>query len=149
MYVKIASAISKKIIQKVKLDISKSFLNDKNNQFGYYLVGLFEGDGHISLPFLGNSTLNRVLNPRIVFTSHINNLAMYAFILSELGNIGRFQYSGDKAIRYIIGDIKGKRSRSESITLLFLLNKRFFEKSTTSMKRNHGKFVLFFYIVML
>ena len=98
---------------------------------------------------LGITTLNRVLNPRIVFTSHINNLAMYAFIQSELGNIGRFQYSGDKAIRYIIGDIKGKRSRSESITLLFLLNKRFFEKSTTSMKRNHGKFVLFFYIVML
>jgi hypothetical protein len=32
---------------------------------------------------------------------------MYAFIQSELGNIGRFQYSGDKAIRYIIGDIKG------------------------------------------
>lgn len=74
MYVKIASAISKKIIQKVKLDISKSFLNDKKNQFGYYLVGLFEGDGHISIPFLGNSTLNRVLNPRIVFTWHENNL---------------------------------------------------------------------------
>ena len=32
---------------------------------------------------------------------------MYAFIQSELGNIGRFQASGNNAIRYIIGDIKG------------------------------------------
>ena len=78
-----------------------------NNNLGYYLAGLLEGDGHISLPSLGVTTLNRVLNPRIVFTSHANNLAMYAFIQSELGNIGRFQTSGDNAIRYIIGDIKG------------------------------------------
>ena len=78
-----------------------------NNNLGYYLAGLLEGDGHISLPSLGVTTLNRVLNPRIVFTSHINNLGMYAFIQSELGNIGRFQTSGDNAIRYIIGDIKG------------------------------------------
>jgi hypothetical protein len=32
---------------------------------------------------------------------------MYALIQSELGNIGRFQTSGDNAVRYIIGDIKG------------------------------------------
>ena len=31
----------------------------------------------------------------------------YAFIQSELGNIGRFQTSGENVIRYIIGDIKG------------------------------------------
>ena len=73
-YVKIASAISKEIIEKVKLNVNKSLLKDKNNQFGYYLAGLLEGDGHISLPFLGNTTLNRVFNPRIVFTSHENNL---------------------------------------------------------------------------
>ena len=42
LYLKIASAISKEIIQKIKLDISKSLLNDKNNQFGYYLAGLFD-----------------------------------------------------------------------------------------------------------
>lgn len=51
--------------------------------------------------------MNRVVNTRIVFTSHANNLGMYAFIQSELGKIGRFQTSGDNAIRYIIGDIKG------------------------------------------
>jgi len=63
-----------------------------------------EGDGHISIPALGTTTLNRVLNPRIVFTSHINNLGLYAFIQSELGNIGRFQVSGDNRLRYIIRD---------------------------------------------
>lgn len=89
---------------KVKNNI-KIFKN--NNNIGYYLAGLLEGDGHISLPSLGVTKLNRVLNPRIVFTSHKNNLSMYAFIQSELGNIGRFQTSGNNVIRYIIGDIKG------------------------------------------
>ena len=107
MYVKIASAISKEIIEKVKLNISKSLLKDKNNQFGYYLAGLFEGDGHISLPFLGNTTLNRVLNPRIVFTSHENNLELFVYIQTMLKEKGRFQKSGSNTIRFIIGDIEG------------------------------------------
>jgi hypothetical protein len=66
-----------------------------------------EGDGHISLPSIGKSKLNRVLNPRIVFTSHINNIGMYSYIQQELGNIGRFQKTGDNVLRYIIGDIEG------------------------------------------
>lgn len=107
MYVKIASAISKEIIEKVKLNISKSLLKDKNNQFGYYLAGLFEGDGHISLPFLGNTTLNRVFNPRIVFTSHENNLELFVYIQIMLKEKGRFQKSGGNTIRFIIGDIEG------------------------------------------
>lgn len=107
MYVKIASAISKEIIEKVKLNISKSLLKDKNNQFGYYLAGLFEGDGHISLPFLGNTTLNRVLNHRIVFTSHENNLELFVYIQTMLKEKGRFQKSGGNTIRFIIGDIEG------------------------------------------
>jgi hypothetical protein len=48
-----------------------------------------------------------VLNPRIVFTSHINNLGLYAFIQSELGKIGRFQVTGNNTLRYIIGDKNG------------------------------------------
>ena len=66
-----------------------------------------EGDGHISIPALGNTTLNRILNPRIVFTSHKNNLHLYAYIQDKLGGIGRFQLVNNNTIRYIIGDIKG------------------------------------------
>ena len=106
------------IARAIPVENLEKFLNDykiknntevfkNNNNLGYYLAGLLEGDGHISLPSLGVTTLDRVLNPRIVFTSHINNLGMYAFIQSELGNIGRFQTSSDNVIRYIIGDIKG------------------------------------------
>jgi hypothetical protein len=71
------------------------------------LAGLLEGGDHISLPVLSTTTLNRVLNPRIVFTSHISNLGLYAFIQSNLGNIGRFQMIGNNTIRYIIGDKNG------------------------------------------
>lgn len=97
-------------------DINKVLINYKNNNniqvfnndndLGHYLAGLLEGDGHISLPSLGSTILNRVLNPRIVFTSHKNNLGMYTFLQSELGNIGRFQASSTNVIRYIIGDMK-------------------------------------------
>lgn len=83
------------------------YVNNSDN-FGYYLAGLLEGDGHISIPALfKNSKLTRVLNPRIVFTSHINNLGLYAFIQSELGNKGDFQITGTNTLRYIIGDLKG------------------------------------------
>jgi hypothetical protein len=71
------------------------------------LAGLLEGDGHLSLPFLDKTILNRILNPRIVFTSHINDIGLYAYIQSKLGGIGRFQLIGNNKIRYIIGDIKG------------------------------------------
>lgn len=105
----IAKAIPSEEINKALIDYkntSNLAVYTNKEYLGYYLAGLLEGDGHLSLPSIGNTTLNRILNPRIVFTSHVNNLGMYAFIQSELGNIGRFQLSGN-TIRYIIGDIKG------------------------------------------
>jgi hypothetical protein len=105
----IAKAIPSEEINKALIDYkntSNLAVYTNKEYLGYYLAGLLEGDGHLSLPSIGNTTLNRILNPRIVFTSHVNNLGMYTFIQSELGNIGRFQISGN-TIRYIIGDIKG------------------------------------------
>ena len=85
---------------------SSLYKKDKNS-LGYYLAGLLEGDGSISIPALGTTTMNRILNPRIVFTSHVNNIGMYAYLQSELGGIGRFQTSGNSTLRYIIGDKEG------------------------------------------
>lgn len=110
---KIAKAISPETVEQCLSNFINQPYNNAINyykdkkEFGYYLAGLLEGDGHISLPSLGITTLNRVLNPRIVFTSHINNLALYGYIQKQLGGIGRFQLVGDKSIRYIIGDVKG------------------------------------------
>ncbi len=90
-----SKAISPEEIEQALLKFTsenKEYLN--KDQFSYYLAGLLEGDGHLSLPALGNTTLNRILNPRIVFTSHINNLGLYAYIQYELGGIGRFQIYG-------------------------------------------------------
>jgi len=102
-----AKAIDKEEIKHIRdqLDVNKFNLN--KDQFGYYLAGLLEGDGSINLPFLGSTTLNRILNPRIVFTSHINNIEMYVYIQSMLEGKGRFQLVNDNTIRYIIGDIEG------------------------------------------
>ena len=104
----IVKAIDKEYIQKslINRDNTYKYIND-DDQLGYYLAGLLEGDGHISIPALGSTTLNRILNPRIVFTSHKNNLHLYAYIQDKLGGIGRFQLVNNNTIRYIIGDIKG------------------------------------------
>jgi hypothetical protein len=107
MNLKITSAISKETIEQIKKDICKDKLNLKNDQFGFYLAGLFEGDGHFSLPFLGKTILNRVLNPRIVFTSHMNNIELFVYIQSKLNGKGRFQKINNNTIRFIIGDIEG------------------------------------------
>jgi LAGLIDADG endonuclease len=106
----IVKAIDKEEIKKslVNKDNIYKHINDKDDdQLGYYLAGLLEGDGNISIPALGNTTLNRIFNPRIVFTSHKNNLHLYAYLQDKLSGIGRFQLVNNNTIRYIIGDIKG------------------------------------------
>jgi hypothetical protein len=104
---KIAKAIDKEEIKQALNNRDIVYKNISQKELGYYLAGLLEGDGSISIPALGNTTLNRILNPRIVFTSHKNNLHLYAYIQHLLGGIGRFQLSSENTIRYIIGDIEG------------------------------------------
>jgi len=108
---KIASVVSPEEIKGASENYSNEYLKNKlsfnQEQLGFYLAGLLEGDGCISLPSIGKSKLTRILNPRIVFTSHINNLGLYAHIQHELGGIGRFQKSGNNSLRYIIGDKNG------------------------------------------
>ena len=103
---KITKAFSKEDIKQALSNRNILYKNISKDQLGYYLAGLLEGDGHISIPALSNTILNRILNPRIVFTSHINNIQLYSYIQSKLGGIGRFQYNNN-TIRYIIGDVKG------------------------------------------
>jgi len=104
---KIARAISKEEINNIRSNIKEENFDITDEQLGYYLAGLMEGDGSINIPAKGKTILNRILNPRIVFTSHRNNIELFIFIQSRLGDIGRFQSSGDNVVRYIIGDIKG------------------------------------------
>lgn len=123
-------AIDPKDVQKALLDYNSktpNLLYSNNKEFAHYLAGLLEGNGHIVLPSLSIISLNRVLNPRIVFNSHINNLGLYAFIQSNLGGVGRFQITGDKLIRYIIGDKKSIIMLSEMLNgkLRSPKNKRF------------------------
>jgi len=98
--------LSKYTLNKIKNISFKKYHTSDRNQLGYYIAGLLEGDGHISLPFLGKTILNRILNPRIVFTGHIKDIELYKNIQSQLNGIGRIQIVGN-IVRYIIGDREG------------------------------------------
>lgn len=104
---KIARAVSKEEINNIKKNIDENNFNLTDDQLGYYLAGLIEGDGCINIPAKGKTTLNRILNPRIILTGHRNNTQLFIYLQSRLNGIGRLQYTGENVVRYIIGDIKG------------------------------------------
>jgi Cytochrome c oxidase subunit III/LAGLIDADG endonuclease len=112
------------------LEISQNYTRE---ELGYYLAGLLEGDGSIHIPALGKTTLNRILNPRFVFTFHKNELPFYKKIQLELKGIGRFENRADNVARYIIGDIEGIK------TLIILLH----NKLRTPKNITFNKLILF------
>src|SRR6266480_1189801 len=61
---KITKAFSKEDIKESLSNRSILYKNINDDQLGYYLAGLLEGEGVISIPALGNTRLNRILNPR-------------------------------------------------------------------------------------
>ena len=78
---------------------------------------MFEGDGSINLPIIRKTTLNRILNPRFVFTFYRNEIELYKHIQLEKGGIGRFENKGENTSRYIFGDIEGIKK------LIYILKK--------------------------
>lgn len=70
-----------------KVDHNNEIWNLSSDQLGYYLAGALRDRrrwSHLTsfIRVAQAPTLNRVLNPRIVFTSHSNNLKLYANILA-------------------------------------------------------------------
>ena len=74
------------------------------NQFGSYLAGLFEGDGHIWIP--GNNLMKKH-NPRFCITFHINDLPLAKAILKEVG-VGFIRVkSKENAVVLTVSPVKG------------------------------------------
>jgi hypothetical protein len=103
-------AIPQEEIKQTLSSRSTDYINISDYNLGYYIAGLLEGYGNINIPALGNTSLDRILNPRIVFTADKHNLHLYAYIQHRLGDKGRFQLVNGNTIRYIIGDIEGIKS---------------------------------------
>ena len=68
----IANIISKEMNEIIEIIENSSKFSRKEEskfsskeEFAFYLAGLLEGDGHIGLPSIGKTSLNRVLNPKI------------------------------------------------------------------------------------
>jgi LAGLIDADG endonuclease/Cytochrome c oxidase subunit III len=120
------------------LDVSESenelliskFYNNK--ELGFYLSGLLEGDGNIYIPAYGKTNLNRILNPRFVFTFHKNNIELYKLIQVQLKGKGYFQNKDKNTKRYIIADIEGIK-----LLISILHNKRRTPKKITFNKLIH------------
>ena len=79
-------------------------LNNKDNNFGSYLAGLFEGDGHIWIP---KENMIKKHNPRFCITFHIKDLPLAKIILKKIG-FGFIRIkSKENAVVLTVSPIKG------------------------------------------
>lgn len=78
-------------------------LND-DSCFGYYLAGLFEGDGHI---WVENNQSKKSYNPQFCITFHAKDLPLAEFIKNKIG-FGWIRFKiRENAVVYSITNLKG------------------------------------------
>ena len=95
----------------------KSNLND--NEFGYFLAGLIEGDG-----WFGKKQLH------IIF--HINDVSLAYFIKRRVGHGNVYKIKDKNAVRYICKNVKGMSY------ILSLINGKFVSKHKHQQLINHS-----------
>jgi hypothetical protein len=92
-----------------KKDIDNKIKKNNNphpnpNNFGSYLAGLFEGDGHIWIP---KDNMIKKHNPRFCITFHISDLPLAKIILKKIGYGFIRIKSKENAVVLTVSPIKG------------------------------------------
>lgn len=97
-----------------KQTINRNFSTVANNQLGYYLAGLIEGDGSIIL----RKGKQESISPKIVFTFSNNEIPMYKK-LQEILNTGVIYKETSRICRYSITNWEGV------VSVINLINGKF------------------------
>lgn len=93
--------------------------NIKNAQLGYYLAGLIEGDGNIWTSKTLKTSRGYILNPRIAFTFHKNELPLFEHIKEVFGAGSICKYKLSNVCYYTICD------KNTIIEIINLINGKF------------------------
>jgi len=90
-----------------KKEVSSNLMENNNeNNFGSYLAGLFEGDGHIWIP---KNKLVKKHNPRFCITFHIKDKSLAEVIFKKIGYGFIRIKSKENAVVLTVSPIKGLR----------------------------------------
>lgn len=94
--------------------------NIKNNQLGYYLTGLIEGDGCIWTPktLRSNNGSGYIWYPRIEITFNIKERPFFEHLKSNL-NAGYIKHVKNNTCKYTVADVK------KLIEIIHLINGKF------------------------
>lgn len=93
--------------------------NINNSQLGYYLAGLIEEDGNIWTSKTLISPKGHLLNPRIAFTFHKNELPLFEYMKKIIGRGSIFKYELSNVCYYTISD------KNTVIEIINLINGKF------------------------
>lgn len=95
---------NRKINKIAKKNCSYCKKEPRNNQFGSYLAGLFEGDGHIWIPGIN---LKKKHNPRFCISFHKNDLPLAEAIKNKIGSGFIRNKSKENAVVLTVSPING------------------------------------------